>query len=148
MKNTIQRLLAIALAAAMLLTFAACGTKDAKHEETEPETGSNLTETKETDLQDDGKVTFTVITVDLEGKETSFTVTTDAETVGEALEAEGILKGHDAEYGLYIDAVNGVELDWDRDGKYWAFYVNGEYAQTGVDKTEVEEGAVYTFKPE
>lgn len=134
MKNTIKRALSILLIAVMLLSLAACGKKDEEIKDTEP--------------TDDGKVTFTVITVDLEGKETTFTVTTDAETVGEALEAEGILKGHDAEYGLYIDAVNGVELDWERDGKYWAFYINGEYAQSGVDKTDVEEGAVYTFKPE
>ena len=120
MKNTIKRAISILLIAVMLLSLAACGSK----------------------------TTFTVITVDLEGNETTFTVTTDADTVGEALEAEGILKGHDAEYGLYIDAVNGVELDWDRDGKYWAFYINGEYAQTGVDRTDVEEGAVYTFEPE
>lgn len=120
MKNHVKRALSILLIAVMLLSLAACGSK----------------------------TTFTVITVDLEGKETTFTVTTDADTVGEALEAEGILVGHDAEYGLYIDAVNGIELDWERDGKYWAFYINGEYAQTGVDKTDVEDGAVYTFKPE
>ena len=120
MKNHLKRALSILLIAVMLLTLAACG----------------------------GKTTFTVVTVDLEGNETTFTVKTDAATVGEALEAEGILEGHDAEYGLYIDAVNGIELDWDRDGKYWAFYINGEYAQTGVDKTAVEDGAVYTFRPE
>lgn len=120
MKNTIKRAISILVIAMLLLSLAACSSK----------------------------TTFTVVTVDLEGKETTFTVKTDAETVGEALEAEGILKGHDAEYGLYIDAVNGVELDWERDGKYWAFYINGEYAQSGVDTTNVEEGAVYTFKPE
>ena len=134
MKNTIKRAISILLIAVMLITLAACGKKDDADKKTEP--------------TDDGKIGFTVITVDLEGKETTFNIRTDAETVGEALEAEGILVGHDAEYGLYIDAVNGVELDWERDGKYWAFYVNGEYAQSGVDTTNVEEGAVYTFKPE
>ena len=134
MKNHFKRALSILLVAVMLLTLAACGKKDDAGKESEP--------------TDDGKIGFTVIAVDLEGKETTFNVRTDAETVGEALEAEGILVGHDAEYGLYIDAVNGIELDWERDGKYWAFYVNGEYAQSGVDTTPVEEGAVYTFKPE
>lgn len=72
----------------------------------------------------------------------------DAATVGEALIEEGLIKGHDTEYGLYVDEVNGIALDQDKDGKYWAFYINGEHAQTGVDTTDVEAGAVYTFKPE
>ena len=94
------------------------------------------------------KTSFTVVTTDLEGKETTHTIKTDAATVGEALIKEGIIKGHTTDYGLYVDEVNGIALDWDKDGKYWAFYINGEYAMTGVDTTNVEDGAVYTFKPE
>ena len=94
------------------------------------------------------KTSFTVVTTDLEGNETTHKIKTDAATVGEALIEEGLIKGHDTEYGLYVDSVNGIALDWDKDGKYWAFYINGEYAQTGVDTTNVEDGAVYTFKPE
>lgn len=94
------------------------------------------------------KTSFTVVTTDLEGKETTHTIKTDAATVGEALIEEGLIKGHTTDYGLYVDEVNGIALDWEKDGKYWAFYINGEYAQTGVDTTNVEDGAVYTFKPE
>ena len=94
------------------------------------------------------KTSFTVVTTDLEGKETTHTIKTDAATVGEALIEEGLIKGHTTDYGLYVDEVNGIALDWEKDGKYWAFYINGEYAMTGVDATNVEDGAVYTFKPE
>ena len=94
------------------------------------------------------KTTFTVITTDLDGVESTFEIKTDAKTVGEALVEEGLIEGHDTEYGLYVDVVNGIALDWEKDGKYWAFYINGEYAMTGVDATEVEEGATYTFKAE
>ena len=94
------------------------------------------------------KTSVPVIATDRDGKETTFEIKTDAATVGEALVEEGLIKGHDTEYGLYVDEVNGIALDWDKDGKYWAFYINGEYAQTGVDTTNVEDGAVYTFKPE
>ena len=38
--------------------------------------------------------------------------------------------------------------DYDVDQTYWAFYVNGEYASTGVDSTKIEEGAAYSFKVE
>ena len=91
---------------------------------------------------------FSVIVTDLEGKETTFQYTSDKATVGEALVEEGLIKGHTTEYSLYVDAVNGITLDWEKDGKYWAFYINGEYAMTGVDTTNLEDGAVYTFKPE
>ena len=94
------------------------------------------------------KTSFTVVTTDLEGKETTHEIKTDAATVGEALIEEGLIKGHTTDYGLYVDEVNGIALDWEKDGKYWAFYINGEYAMTGVDATSVEDGAVYTFKPE
>ena len=94
------------------------------------------------------KTSFTVVTTDLDGKETTHKIKTDAATVGEALLAEGLIDGEDSDYGLYITTVNGITLDWEKDGKYWAFYINGEYAMTGVDATNAEDGAVYTFKPE
>ena len=47
-----------------------------------------------------------------------------------------------------VDTVNGITLDYNKDGKYWAFYINNEYAMTGVDSTPVEEGAAYAFVAE
>lgn len=94
------------------------------------------------------KVTFQFTVVDVEGKETKFDVTTDKTIVGEALQEEGLIQGEPGEYGLYVKTVNGLTLDYNKDGKYWAFYVNGEYALTGVDQTEIKEGEVYTFKAE
>ena len=91
---------------------------------------------------------FSVIVTDLEGKDTTFQYTSNKTTVGEALVEEGLIKGHTTEYGLYVDEVNGIALDWNKDGKYWAFYINGEYAMTGVDSTEITNGATYAFKPE
>ena len=94
------------------------------------------------------KTSFTVVTTDLDGKETTHEIKTDAATVGEALIEEGLLKGHTTEYGLYVDEVNGIALDWEKDGKYWAFYINGEYAMTGVELTPIVEGETYMPKVE
>ena len=142
MKKTTKRLMALLLAAVMLLALAACGQKDAK---------------------DDGKVELpvadgavigtgaTAITVEVQGadgKSVTFTVNTDEETVGAALLKLGVIAGEDSDYGLYVKTVNGITLDYDTDGMYWAFYINGEYAQTGVDATGVEDGAVYAFRAE
>ena len=93
-------------------------------------------------------VSFTVIVVDLEGKETTYEITTTETTVGAALMVEELLAGEEGPYGLYIKEVAGIPLDWDTDGKYWAVYVDSEYALSGVDSLAVTEGAVYTFKPE
>ena len=121
-----KKLISLLLVMVMALGLVACGNAEPKA------TGAS----------------FTVIVADLEGKETTFEYTSDKATVGEALVEEGLIKGHDTEYGLYVDSVNGVALDWDKDGKYWAFYIDGEYAMTGVDATEITEGATYAFKPE
>ena len=75
-------------------------------------------------------------------------ITTEKETVGEALLDEGLIEGEDSQYGLYVKKVNGVLADYNVDGTYWAFYVNGAYGATGVDSTPVEDGATYAFKVE
>ena len=47
--------------------------------------------------------------------------------------------------GFAVQTVNGITADWDKDQTYWAFYINGEYAMTGVDATEITEGDSYSF---
>ena len=66
----------------------------------------------------------------------------------EALLAEGLIEGENGAYGLYVKKVNGIVADYDIDKTYWAFYINGEYAMSGVDTTEIVEGATYSFKVE
>ena len=88
-------------------------------------------------------VSFKVVVTDLDGKETTFVYSSNAASVGEALVAEGLIEGHETEYGLYIDTVNGITADWDADQTYWAFYINGEYATTGIDGTEIVADTTY-----
>lgn len=87
---------------------------------------------------------FTVVTAD--GNETNFVVNTDKKTVGEALLENRIIAGEEGPYGLYVKTVNGVTLDFDKDGMYWAFYVNGDYATSGVEKTEITANTEYALK--
>lgn len=94
------------------------------------------------------KKSFTFIVVDKNGNETTFNLSTDKSTVGDALLEEGLIEGEPGAYGLYVKKVNGIVADYDIDKTYWAFYVNGEYAFSGVDTTPVEEGATYSFKVE
>ena len=59
-----------------------------------------------------------------------------------------LITGEQGEYGLYVKTVNGVTADYDKDGTYWAFYINGEYGMTGVDVTTITEGESYSLKVE
>lgn len=92
--------------------------------------------------------TFTLEVVYEDGQKEVADVTSAEKYVGTALMKEGIIEGEDGKYGLYIKSVKGVEADFDKTGTYWAFYIDGEYATTGVDKAEIKDGAKYTLKVE
>lgn len=53
-----------------------------------------------------------------------------------------------AEIGEGSKTVNGMTADYDKDGVYWAFYIDGEYAMTGIDATNITGGAQYAFRME
>ena len=146
---------------AMAFTVAGCGSKaegtaDAqKNTETAIVNTETTVETESVEAAEsqeivlgDGSVKITVIVVDVDGNETNFVVNTDKETVGDALLEQNLIEGEDGDYGLYVKTVNGITADYDTDQTYWAFYVNGEYASTGVDSTPVNEGDTYEFKVE
>lgn len=120
---------------------------DAKADAMEAATTDADTQTDVTVLGE-GEKTFAFTVVDADGNETAFEIHTDGETVGEALLSLGVIAGDDGDYGLYVKEVNGITADYDVDGTYWAFYVNGEYASTGVDQTAVADGDSYSFKVE
>lgn len=73
-------------------------------------------------------------------------IKTDKTIVGEALQELGILEGEEGPYGLYVKKVNGITADYDKDQTYWAFYIGSDYAMTGVDMTEIVNGAEYKLE--
>ncbi len=93
-----------------------------------------------------GQTAFNFTVVDKDGNETKFEIHTDKTTVGEALQELNLIEGEAGAYGLYVKKVNGIVADYNADGTYWAFYENGEYAVSGVDKTNIVAGASYSFK--
>ena len=119
--------ISLVLVAAMALGFAGCSNN-------EPEIPAGS-----------GEKTFVFKVVELDGTEETFNITTDAKTVGEALVNEELISGTEGQYGLMVDTVNGQKYDYSTDGVYWSFLINGEYAMTGVDGTEITEGATYSF---
>lgn len=140
MKCQLKRLLALALAAVMLLALTACGKA--------PQSGTVTVPVQDGAVIGEGGKTFSVEVTDADGKTVRFTVRTDQETVGAALQELGVVAGEQSSYGLYIKTVNGITADYDRDGVYWAFYIDGGYAATGADQTGVTAGSVYAFRVE
>ena len=138
MKQT-KRILSLALVALLLaLSLVSCNTVD--------KTGvwENATYRRDAELGN-GEKTL-VVEVTAEDQLITFTVHTDKTTVGAALLEHGLIAGEEGTYGLYVKVVNGVTADYDIDQSYWAFWINGEYAMSGVDTTEIKEGDTYTLE--
>lgn len=142
-KKSFSYILCVMLFAAMTLAIG-CG----KSNDATTLDKADVTKTIEGCELGSGDTQFTFVVVDKEAKETTFTVNTNETTVGAALLSVNLIAGDDSEYGLYVKTVNGITVDWDVDQKYWAFYIDGEYAMTGVDSTEIKAGSTYTFKVE
>ena len=161
-KNFLALLLCVIMLVSVALVATGCTgstnttqpSTTAAPETTVPETSAPETVSNETvpagnvTVLGEGETVFAFTVTDLDGKETAFEIHTDKATVGEALLELGLIAGENGDYGLYVKTVNGRTLDFDKDGKYWAFYENGEYAQNGVDATSIVPGASYGFKAE
>lgn len=147
--NSIKKLLSLILGFVLIAALALTGCSGtpagttAPPETTEaPQAGGEVT------VLGEGSKVFAFTVIDRDEVTTVFEIHTDAETVGEALVSLELIAGEESEYGLYVKSVLGQELDYGTDGMYWSFYVNGEYALTGVDQTPVAEGESYMFKAE
>ena len=133
------------LIVSMAFSTIGCSTNE-QSENNQPSTEvQNLDATTEQVLGE-GQTQFMFTVVDKDGNATNFEIHTDKETVGDALLEVELIAGEESEYGLFVKTVNGITADYDVDQTYWAFYVNDEYASSGVDTTAIEDGKTYSFK--
>lgn len=93
----------------------------------------------------EGKKT-TIIEVKAGDKAVTFTIRSDAETVGDALKTHHLISGEEGAYGMYVKKVNGITADFDKDGYYWSFLKNGELMMTGVDSTTFSDGERFSLE--
>lgn len=136
MKKTIKSVIAIILAITAILCVSSCG------KEVDVEGLWQQATYKEDTEFGSGAKTVNV-EFKLEEKIINFTIHTDKATVGEALLEHKLISGDAGEFGMYIKLVNGITADYDIDKSYWAFYINGEYAMSGVDMTDIDETVKY-----
>lgn len=160
-RSCLSLLVILALLAAMALTFTACTDDEdnastnapAQTDKTSDESPKTDTDQKSDDDNDDsvlgqGATEIAVKVVFADESEKTFTVKTDKTNVGDALVEVGLISGEDGDYGWFITTIDGEYHKWEDDGKYWAFYIDGEYAMTGVSGTEIVAGTTYEFRAE
>lgn len=139
--NKLSLILCIVLIAAMALFTVGCNDNSSAG-------GNEIPETSAVTVLGEGKNMFYFNVNGKEDEQSNFEIHTDETVVGEALVKLELISGDAGEYGLYVKEVNGIRADYDKDGTYWAFYINGEYAMTGVDKTDITQGYTYSLRIE
>ena len=151
MKKMMSLVSVAALLLVCLMSVTACGKQQQpEYEQPSQEADADLGLWKDaaytinTELGE-GATTVTV-QVKADERQVTFTIHTDKTTVGEALQEHNLLEGEESQYGLFVKKVNGIVADYDVDGYYWAFYINGEYGVSGVDTTNIEEGVTYSLE--
>lgn len=144
--KALSLILCTVLIAAMALVMTGCS--DNKNQENPQTSAPAIQPGGAAPVLGEGENVFIFSVFDQDGKETAYEIHTEKTIVGEALQELGLLEGEEGAYGLYVTVVNGIRADYDKDGVYWAFYIDGEYAMSGVDVTEIEAGRSYAFKVE
>ena len=143
-----KKFLAIILALVMALSLMACGSSPAQQPSGDANADAETPVVTDGATLGEGAHSFTLEITDADGKTITATINTDEETVGAALLKLNIIQGENSDYGLYVKTVNGITADYDKDQTYWSFYIDGEYAQTGVDMTAVNDGSTYKLAVE
>ncbi len=136
MKKNIKSTVSVILFVICLLSFSACGNQTERKDVWESATYCTDTELGEGEKN-------LLVEVMAEEKLVTFTIHTDEKTVGAALFEHNLISGDESEFGLYVKTVNGIFADFNVTKSYWGFYIDGEYATSGVDSTEIEEGVTY-----
>lgn len=133
MKKVIRSVVLVVVALSFVLCLASCNEKiDAEG------LWENATYRSDKEF---GKGEKTVeVEVKVEEQSVTFTINTDADTLGAALLEHELIAGEDGQFGIYVKSVNGIVADYDVDKSYWGFYQNGEYLMSGVDTTAIVGG--------
>ncbi|MBQ8227385.1 MAG: DUF4430 domain-containing protein [Clostridia bacterium] len=95
----------------------------------------------------EGSKAVVIEVVNSKGESTEYEVKTDAEYLHGAMdEAEGLTyDGEEGPYGYTVSVVNGESAVYETNGAYWAFYVNDEYCNYGIDSQPVNDGDKFSI---
>ena len=89
-----------------------------------------------------GEKNITVEVVLADGSSKKFKFNTNEKYLGDVLVSEGLVKGEEGSYGLFIDTVDGVQADASKQ-EWWCLTKKGEQLTTGADSTPISDGDVF-----
>lgn len=140
--NQFSRATSLLLICILLLSFVGCGKTDV--EDTD---GINTVATTAAWTRvGEGKYAFPFIVTFADGTEQNYIVSTDKETVGDALADAELIAGEQSEFGLFVKTVCGVTADYEKDAAYWSLYVSGELSAVGVDSVQCKDVVDVEFR--
>ncbi len=93
----------------------------------------------------EGAKSIEVVVIHSDKSEKAFRYETDAEYLGPLLMENGLVKGDQGAYGLYIKEVDGEVADYAINGAYWALFEGETYATQGIDTTVLEDGDQFSL---
>ena len=109
---------------------------------------AQIVDSTEKTVLGEGKTVFDFSVTTPDNVKKNFEIHTDKTVVGDAILELSLISGEESQYGLYVKTVDGTTLNFEKDGKYWAFYVDGSYGVSGVDSTQIVAGSHYEFRAE
>ena len=135
--------LTTALLLIFFLTFAACsGNETSSNKASATESLSQVSSQQDRSINAETKKIKLTIVYDDDAE--TFDISTDANNLRAALEQEGLIKGDESEFGLFVTSVNGITADADKQ-EWWCLTKSGEMWNYGVDDTEISDGDVFEF---
>ena len=143
MKRIFKSAAAMLLLLTLLLTVVSCGGQETPTTAASTAAGEGIWASalyREDTTLGEGANTLTVV-VEAEGKSVTFTIHTDAATVGEALYALGIINDP-----TFFHICNGMLADWDADQAYWCFSQGGEMLFYGVGDAQATTAGNPTYE--
>ena len=93
----------------------------------------------------EGSKSISVTVVHKDGSEKRFSCQTDAAYLDEALVAEGLIRGEEGPYGLYVTEVDGETADYAVDGGWWRLTKDGAEWTYGASETAIADGDSYEW---
>ena len=138
MKKTFKSTALLAISLILIIALASCNMFSAK------DLWADATYTEDMTFGEGGST----VKVEVKAGDRSvvFTVNTDKTNLADALLEHDLISGEEGQYGLYVKVVNGITADYDVDASYWLLYIDGAYALSGVDSTDITAGSVYKLE--